>query len=144
MRPLITIALLSCLAGPSFAQDSAPIPARPDDLVWFSTAALPELQAAWALGSEGARAPYVLRARLAQGGRLAVHTHPDDRITTVLSGSVLVGFGSIFDETRLQTMPAGTVYLVPAHQTHYLWARDGDVEYQESGVGPTATDFGLR
>jgi hypothetical protein len=35
----------------------------------------------------------------------------------------------------------GAVYVVPADTPHYVWARDGDVEYQESGFGPTGTDF---
>ena len=35
-------------------------------------------------------------------------------------------------------VPAGALYVAPANVPHSLWARDGDVIYQEAGVGPTA------
>ena len=36
-------------------------------------------------------------------------------------------------------IPEGAVYVAPANVSHYLWAKDGDVVFQEGGVGPTAT-----
>ena len=36
-------------------------------------------------------------------------------------------------------IPAGAVYVTPAHVPHYIWAKDGEALYQESGIGPTAT-----
>lgn len=116
----------------------------PEQAAWVEPPALPGLQAAWLIGTEAGPGPYALRLRLAQGGRIGVHVHPDDRITTVLSGTLYVGFGTIFDETRVQPIPAGAVYLAPADQPHYVWARDGDVEYQESGFAPTATNFDVH
>lgn len=116
----------------------------PAQISWVEPPNLPGLQAAWLIGTETGPGPYALRLRLAQGGRIGVHVHPDDRITTVLSGTLYVGFGTIFDETRVQPVPAGAVYLAPADQPHYVWARDGDVEYQESGFAPTATNFDVR
>ncbi|MBP7149731.1 MAG: cupin domain-containing protein, partial [Acidobacteria bacterium] len=67
---------------------------------------------------------------------------PDERNTTVISGTVYVGFGESFDETKIVAVPAGAVYVAPAGVPHYLWAKDGDVVYQEAGVGPTGTSFG--
>ena len=76
---------------------------------------------------------------LAKNAKLPVHTHPDTRHTTVLSGTLYVGFGDVFDESRMAAVPAGGLYVAPAKVPHYLWAKDGDVSYQEVGVGPTAT-----
>lgn len=76
---------------------------------------------------------------LQQGGKIPVHTHPDTRYSTVLSGTLYVGFGETFDESTLVVVPTGAVYVAPAGVKHYLYAKDGDVEYQEGGVGPTAT-----
>lgn len=122
----------------------APQPLLPDNLQWAGRPDMPAVQAAWMLGSEKHAGLYVLRVRLAADGRIAVHAHPDERLTSVLSGTLHVGFGSIFDETRLVAVPAGAIYVVPADQPHYLWAKDGDVEYQESGHGPSATRFDLH
>lgn len=121
--------------------DDGPHPILADAVVWKARPGNPGQQIAWVLGGDKQPGPYILRVKLAQGARIPVHTHPDDRITTVTKGTVFVGFGSIFDETRVRAIPTGAVYLAPAEQSHYVWARDGDVEYQESGIGPTTTAF---
>jgi hypothetical protein len=50
-----------------------------------------------------------------------------------------VGFGTAVNESQMVKVPAGAVYAAPANVPHYLWAKDGEVEYQEAGVGPTGT-----
>jgi len=79
--------------------------------------------------------------KASKGARLEPHSHPDERHTTVLSGTIQVGFGERFDESRMVEIPAGAVLVVPARTPHFGWARQGDAEYQETGVGPTGTVF---
>ncbi len=114
---------------------------RPDERSYAGPPAIPELAGAWLLGGESDPHPYALRVRLASGGRIPPHVHPDDRHTVVLVGTLYVGMGEDFDADAVIAVPAGAVYLAPANVYHYVWARDGDVEYQENGVGPTATRF---
>lgn len=135
--PAATLLLL--LALPAAAE--APEPLTPDQFSWSSPPGLDYLKGAWVIGSEAEPGVYAFRVRLAEGGRIAVHTHPDERFTTVLTGTLLVGFDTTFDEENMVHVAAGSVYVAPADTPHYLWARDGDVEYQESGTGPTATQF---
>lgn len=111
----------------------------PQDLVWFSPPGNASLQGAWVLGAEDKPGPYLLRVKLAPGARIAPHTHPDERNSTVLSGTLYVGFGAVFDETKVVAIPAGGVYVAPANVPHYVWATDAEAIYQEAGVGPTAT-----
>jgi len=93
------------------------------------------------LGSEKGAGLYLLRVKLARGTHVPLHTHPDERNTTVLSGTLYVGFGKSFAEDKMVAVPAGSVFVAPANVEHYLWAKDGEVIYQESGVGPTATNI---
>lgn len=136
-------ALLMCglLTGAVCAQDVAPAPILPESLRWFSPPGNPAVRGAWVLGAEHEAGAYLLRVRLAADARLPPHTHPDERHTTVLSGTLYVGFGAAFDPARVVAVPAGAVYVVSAGVTHYLWAKGGAVEYQEAGSGPTATVF---
>ena len=67
------------------------------------------------------------------------HYHPDDRIVTVISGTLHVGFGERFDESAMKVLPAGSLWTEPAKQPHYVWAKDGEVVIQVIGHGPTAT-----
>jgi quercetin dioxygenase-like cupin family protein len=113
----------------------------PDELHWVSPPWDAAVHAAWILGSEQATGPYLLRVRIEPGGKIPPHTHPDERYTTVLSGSLHVSFGPDFDSAPALVLPTGTVYVVPANQPHRIWAEDGEVVYQEAGHGSTATNF---
>ncbi|HSN70709.1 MAG TPA: cupin domain-containing protein [Steroidobacteraceae bacterium] len=123
------------------AAEPTPKPILPGSLVWSSPSAMPELSSAWVLGSDSSPGTYVLRVRLAADARIPPHTHPDERYTIVLDGTLYVGFGTAFDPDRVVAIPKGGVYVAPANVPHFVWARDGNVEYQEAGVGPTGTQF---
>ena len=134
------IVIATLLAIPtSRAQTPVVEPRLPDALVWSSPPGNAAVRGAWLLGSENQAAPYVFRVELARGARLPVHTHNDTRVTTVLSGTLYVGFGERFDAAALSAVPTGAVYVAPAGVPHFLSAIDGEVAYQESGFGPTST-----
>ena len=84
---------------------------------------------------------YCVRVKLAAGGRIPPHTHPDGRNSTVLQGVLYVGFGRTFDESKVVAIPTGAICVIPADVPHHVWAKDGDVVYQEAGVGITRTIF---
>jgi quercetin dioxygenase-like cupin family protein len=139
-KPRFAATLLLALATTAAsAQTTDPAPILPEALRWFSPPGNPAVQGAWVIGAEQAAGAYLFRVKLASGARLPPHTHPDERNTTVLAGTLLVGFGATFDEARLVAVPTGGVYVAPAGVPHYLWARDGEVVYQEAGAGPTGT-----
>lgn len=123
---------------PASAQSKVPEPVTPESLQWFDVPNNPSLRGAWVVGTGKDPGPYLLRVMLARNGRIPPHTHPDSRISTVLSGTLYVGFGEVMDESALVAVPEGSVYVAPANMAHYLMAIDGDVSYQESGFGPTA------
>jgi len=141
---LAGVAINAFAAGRARAEERAPVAITPESVRWVSPPSLPGVQGAWLTGSEGGSGVYHFRVRLAAGARIPPHTHPDERTSTVLRGTLLVGFGGTVDEARMVAVPAGTVYVTPANVPHYLWARDGEVEYQEAGTGPTGTRFAPR
>ena len=82
---------------------------------------------------------YAARIRFPANLRIAPHFHPDDRIITVLSGTVLFGYGERFDETTMRALSAGSVWTEPAKQPHFAWSKDGEVVLQVIGMGPSGT-----
>jgi quercetin dioxygenase-like cupin family protein len=56
---------------------------------------------------------------------------------TVISGELSAGRGTTFAEDALKTYKAGTFFVVPANAPHFAFAKNGEVIYQESGMGPT-------
>jgi quercetin dioxygenase-like cupin family protein len=141
MKQLLwTILIVSSLfSGVLLAQSTAPIPMLSDSFRWVSPPSIPGMQYALILGAEQKPGLYLFRVKLASGTRMPPHTHPDERNTTVLAGTIYVGFGETFDESKLVAIPTGAVFVVPANVPHYVWAKDGETTYQESGVGPTGT-----
>lgn len=69
------------------------------------------------------------------------HAHPDDRFTTVLSGTMYYGVGEEFSAEDSLAYPVGSVVFTPAGVPHWMWAPDGDILLQETGAGPTGTEF---
>ncbi|MCP3689218.1 MAG: cupin domain-containing protein [Gammaproteobacteria bacterium] len=134
--PLVTILLVSCQL---FADSNLPKAVSVEKLPWISPPPVPGLTFTWVLGNEADAALYALRVKLAKGAIIPPHSHPDDRSSTVLSGTLYVGFGNKFDKARLIAVHQGDVYHAPAGVAHFLVAMDGDVEYQEIGIGPTKT-----
>jgi uncharacterized RmlC-like cupin family protein len=51
--------------------------------------------------------------------RIAAHSHRDDRIATVISGTWHIGYGDRFDEAKLKALPPGSFYTEPPSQNHF-------------------------
>ena len=142
-RPLValSVAILGILSSHAVADDALPTPILPDALHWIDAPGGLPLQATWMLGAESKPEPYLIRVKLKAGGRIPPHTHPDSRHTTVLFGTLYVGFGATFDESKLVAISSGAVYVAPAQIPHFVVANDAAVLYQEGGMGPTHTAF---
>jgi quercetin dioxygenase-like cupin family protein len=138
-KSIALILLTLPIMGLTLEYPDSPKPVLPETLKWGGPPQIPELKAAWVLGTEKDEGTYVLRVKLAKGGKIPVHTHPDKRYSTILSGTLYVGFGDKSDDSKMIAVPEGAVYVAPANVPHFLWAKDDDVVYQEGGVGPTAT-----
>jgi len=80
--------------------------------------------------------PYVVRVRVPAGVKLMPHTHPEDRIYTVISGVFYIGFGTTFDPARLKAYGPGSIVILPANTPHFHWAQSGEYVTQVSGTGP--------
>jgi quercetin dioxygenase-like cupin family protein len=133
--------ILVVTVSTALAQNNSPTPILPETVKWESSPIAPGLQAAWFVGAPDKPGLYAQRVKLPGGSKIPPHTHPDERFSIVLSGTIYVGFGENFDENKVVAIPTGGMYVAPAGLPHYVWAKDGDAIYQESGIGPTATDI---
>src|SRR5262249_15773975 len=55
---------------------------------------------------------------------IPAHSHLDDRMATVVSGTWQFAYGDRFDERALKSLPVGSVYSEPGRVNHF--ARTGD------------------
>src|SRR5262245_3322847 len=140
IRSGLVLLLISGVAVAAHAQGAAnSIAVVPRDIVWKAPAVRPGVETAVIFGDPTKPGPYVLRAKFPAGFKLMPHFHPDEwRTAVVLSGTYYFAVGEQWDETKLKSYPAGTFLSEPKGTPHYVWAKDGEVVVQFTGMGPTA------
>jgi quercetin dioxygenase-like cupin family protein len=84
---------------------------------------------------------YTLRLRVGPNTRIEPHSHADDRVATVVSGTWYFGYGSQFDEKALKELPAGSFYTEPPGTHHFAMTKAEGVVIQITGYGPSSTSY---
>ena len=138
-RAFVLIAAL-CGSGVALAEDGLR-GLLPSDISWEQRRSSPDVFYAGIYGEPAKPGPYAFRVRAQAGHSLPPHTHPDERTVTVLSGTYWSCVGETFDEAKLEVFPAGSFYVIPAGVPHFSAVLEGEVEFQESGVGPSSHDL---
>lgn len=131
--------VVSVLAIAAVSAEALPVlRVTPDELLWRTLSS--GVQRSAMVGHDTLPGLYVQRIRFPGGLQIAPHRHPDDRVVTVISGTIWVGYGSKFEDRALKRMPAGSVWTEPAGQAHFARVPDGTVELQIVGRGPSAVE----
>ena len=121
----------------SVAADNAGIVKLPQEITFKATAA--GVETAVLYGDPAKPGLYVIRLKLPAGVKVVPHTHPEEvRTLTVLSGTLYFGFGDQYDESKLTPYPAGTFFSELPNVPHFVAAKDSEVIFQATGIGPSA------
>ncbi len=113
-----------------------------EDIDWQPFAAMPApVRLAVIVGQPSAEGPYVIRVRVPRDVKLMPHTHPEDRVYTVISGVFYIGLGDRFDTEKLQAYPPGAVIILPGNTPHFHWAKSGEYITQVSALGPLGLQY---
>ena len=84
---------------------------------------------------------YTIMLRVPAHTQIAAHSHRDDRVATVVSGTWHIGYGDKFDEPKLKALPPGSFYTEPPGQNHFAETGDEPVVVQVTGFGPSSTEY---
>lgn len=84
---------------------------------------------------------YTIMLRVPAHTQIAAHSHRDDRVATVISGTWHIGYGDKFDESKLKALPPGSFYTEPPGQNHFAETADDPVVVQITGFGPSSTEY---
>jgi mannose-6-phosphate isomerase-like protein (cupin superfamily) len=83
---------------------------------------------------------FTIRLKMPDGYRIAPHWHPHRENVTVISGTLKVGMGDRFDESKMATFPAGSfAYLDP--DMHHSAMAKGEVVVQIHGASPVQFNY---
>jgi quercetin dioxygenase-like cupin family protein len=84
---------------------------------------------------------YTVYLTLPPNTRIQAHSHPDDRVGIVVSGTWYFGYGDAFDEAKLKRLSAGSFYTEPPNANHFAMTKDEPVTIYVAGTGPTGTTY---
>lgn len=84
--------------------------------------------------------PFVIRAQMPAGYKIAAHWHPTDENVTVLSGTVAMGMGDTFDQSAMKDLSTGGFVAIPADMRHTFMTRTA-ATIQVHGIGPFAVNY---
>ena len=107
----------------------------------LGTAGVPGTQLRVLAGDPKQAGLYTVMIKLPKNTVIKPHSHPDDRIGTVVSGSFYFAFGDSFDESQLKRLPAGSFYTEPPGANHFAMTKDEDAVVYVTGTGPTGTAY---
>jgi len=146
-RTVLAAVSVACLMSTAIATAAAAQEAAAPTIISFETlkwnpapSPFSGITNAVSVGNPTASGMYATLAKYNAGGTSAPHTHPDQRIVTVISGTYYFAAGTEFDESKLKPLKMGTTIIVPANAPHYAAAKDGETIIQEIGIGPSGTN----
>jgi len=114
----------------------------PEEIEWRPFPAFPpSARLAVIVGEPSQPGPYTIRVKVPSGVKLMPHSHPEDRVYTVISGVFYIGLGEQFDPAKLNAYPAGSIIVLPGNTPHFHWARSGEYVTQVAAIGPLGLDY---
>jgi quercetin dioxygenase-like cupin family protein len=114
----------------------------PEEIEWKPFAAFPpSARLAIVVGEPVREGPYTIRVKLPHGTKMMPHSHPEDRMYTVISGIFYIGLGDKFDAEKLQAYPPGSVIILPGNTSHFHWAKSGEYITQVTAIGPLGLEY---
>jgi uncharacterized RmlC-like cupin family protein len=88
----------------------------------------------------GATGDYTVRLKMPDGYKLAPHWHPTRENVTVISGTLKVGMGDKFDESKMMTFPANSFAYLDPSMHHYAMG-SGETVLQIHGRAPLKINY---
>src|SRR5467141_5011539 len=141
MRILTVPACLMLMAAPTLHSQTSP-PATPCAPHWGSAPAVfpPGARMAVLSGDPATAAPFTVELAFPAGYKIPPHFHPTAETVTVKRGTLLVGMGDTFDESKAKPMQVGDSGSIPANAHHFAAAKVATF-ITVSAMGPFAMTY---
>jgi quercetin dioxygenase-like cupin family protein len=84
--------------------------------------------------------PFTVRIKFPAGTQVPAHWHPAIEHVTVMSGTLNMGVGDKFDESKAMRLPVGSISIMQPKTTHFAFFNEETI-LQVHGVGPWAINY---
>jgi quercetin dioxygenase-like cupin family protein len=112
----------------------------PSELVWSDLPSLPGVKIAVIEGPLNQAVPIMFRLKFPAHFKIPPHWHPGVEHITIISGTLHMGIGSVFDASNTRALTPGSVSIMQPGTNHYVWT-DEETIGQVHSIGPWSVNY---
>ncbi len=112
----------------------------PSELTWTDLPSLPGVKIAIIEGQLNQAVPIMFRLRFPANFKVPPHWHPGIEHITIISGTLHMGIGSVFDRSKTRALTPGSVSIMQPGTHHYVWT-DEETVGQVHSIGPWSVNY---
>ena len=143
MKLTVTSLALACAlwGAPASAQHTeGHIMLDPSELTWKDLPSLPGVKIAVVEGPLDQAVPITFRLKFPANFKVPPHWHPGIEHITIISGTLHMGLGSVFDAAKTRAMKPGSISIMQPRTNHYVWT-DEETIGQVHSIGPWSVNY---
>jgi anti-sigma factor ChrR (cupin superfamily) len=96
----------------------------PSELTWTDLPSLPGVKIAVIEGPLDRAVPIMFRLKFPANFKVMPHWHPGVEHITIISGTLHMGLGSVFDQSKTRALTAGSVSIMQPGTHHFVWTNE--------------------
>jgi quercetin dioxygenase-like cupin family protein len=112
----------------------------PAELTWNDLPALPGVKIAVIEGPLTEAVPIMFRLKFPANFQVPPHSHPGIEHVTIISGTLNMGTGDVFDRTKTRALTTGSVAIMPPGTHHFVWTSEETIG-QVHSIGPWSVTY---
>jgi quercetin dioxygenase-like cupin family protein len=112
----------------------------PAELNWTDLPALPGVKIAVIEGPLTEAVPIMFRLKFPANYRVPPHWHPGIEHVTVISGTLNMGMGDVFDPAKTRALTPGSIAIMPPGTHHFVWTSEETIG-QVHSIGPWSVTY---
>jgi quercetin dioxygenase-like cupin family protein len=144
-RIATAISVIACFGAlvlpKGFAQHAAThLMMAPAELTWNDLPSLPGVKISVIEGPLTQAVPIMFRLKFPANYQVPPHSHPGIEHITIISGTLNMGMGDVFDKTKTRALTPGSVAIMPPGTHHFVWTSEETVG-QVHSTGPWGVTY---
>jgi quercetin dioxygenase-like cupin family protein len=112
----------------------------PSELTWKDLPSLPGVKIAIIEGALDQQVPIMFRLKFPADFKVPPHWHPGVEHITIISGTLHMGIGNVFDTSKTRALKAGSISIMQPGTHHYVWTSEETIG-QVHSIGPWAVNY---
>jgi quercetin dioxygenase-like cupin family protein len=136
---LSAVAVSECLAQHA-GHSSTHVMLSPAELTWTDLPSLPGVKIAVIEGPLNQPVPIMFRLKFPANYQVPAHRHPGIEHVTIISGTLNMGMGEVFDRAKTRPLTPGSIAIMPPDTPHFVWTSEETIG-QVHSIGPWSVTY---